>query len=374
MKMHHALIGTLVLAVTASVWAANRPKGWVTICTEGATCTVATNTNVAFGRADQFFYKILSGSFSCSESTFGGKVAGGKNECSVASSTSSSSSSVTSSVASSVASSSKASSSAVSSSSSSKASSSATSSATSSSSGIPPATGTTINSTTVTIPANTSRDYGYQRIGIVAQAANCDDEGQKPVFNLEDGATLKNVIIAGGLNGSDGVHCQGNCTLENVHWEDVCEDAATMLGGSGKTMTVIGGSASHASDKVFQHNGKGSTINISNFATYGDIQRFWASCGNCPSNGGPRYLVTNNVTINGAVVKPDGTAGYLLRLNYNYGDKATVRNWKIKGWKKGSPKVCVQAIGVQPGEAQTNNGEFWNTAYCDVKESDITSF
>ncbi|GAA5160276.1 pectate lyase [Viridibacterium curvum] len=226
----------------------------------------------------------------------------------------------------------------------------------------------------MTIPANTTRDYGFQRIGIVAQASNCDDEGQKPVFKLEDGASLKNVIIAGGLNGSDGVHCEGNCTLENVHWEDVCEDAATMLGGSGKIMKVIGGSASHASDKIFQHNGKGSTIQITNFSTYGDVQRFWASCGNCSSNGGPRYLVATGVTINGKVVKPDGSAGYLLRLNSNYGDKATIRSWKIKGWTKGNPKVCVQAIGVQPGEAQTNQGEFWNTAYCDVKESDITSF
>ncbi|MFT3736984.1 MAG: pectate lyase [Rhodocyclaceae bacterium] len=384
MKMRHALVGTLALAFAASAWAANRPKGWVTICTEGQTCSVAANTNVAFGRADQFIYKVLSGSFACAEATFGGKIAGGKNECSTAG-TSASSSSVASSSSSSKSSSltapsssssskssSSSSSTAPSSSSSSKSSSSVASS--SNSSGIPPATGTTINSTTVTIPANTTKDYGFMRIGITPQASDCDAEGQKAVFVLEDGASLKNVIIAGGLNGSDGVHCKGNCTLENVHWEDVCEDAATMEGGSGKVMKIIGGSASHASDKIFQHNGKGSTIQISNFSTYGDVQRFWASCGNCSSNGGPRNLVATGVTINGKVVKPDGSAGYLLRLNSNYGDKATLRSWKIKGWTKGNPKVCVQAIGVQPGEAQTNQGEFWNTAYCDVKESDITSF
>jgi pectate lyase len=207
----------------------------------------------------------------------------------------------------------------------------------------------------------------------VGTTCNEQDEGQQPVFNLADGAVLKNVRIKAG-GGADGIHCQGNCTLENVVWEDVCEDAATMHGGAGKVMKVIGGSASHAEDKVFQHNGKGSTINVSNFQTFGTIQRFWASCGNCSNNGGPRNLVATDVTINGPVAKPDGSAGYLLRLNSNYGDKATVRNLRVKGYSLGKPKVCVQAIGVQPGEAQVNNGEFWNTASCDISKTDVTSF
>ncbi|NSL53974.1 pectinesterase family protein [Uliginosibacterium aquaticum] len=67
----------------ASASAANRPSGYVTLCSEGKTCTVATATNVAFGRSDQFFYKTLTGSFACSEATFGGRIAGGVNECSI---------------------------------------------------------------------------------------------------------------------------------------------------------------------------------------------------------------------------------------------------------------------------------------------------
>lgn len=214
-----------------------------------------------------------------------------------------------------------------------------------------------------------TKDYAGATVG-----TSCDgqSESQQPVFVLQDGATLKNVKIKKG-GGADGVHCLGNCTLENVVWQEVCEDAATMKGGSGKTMKVIGGSATKADDKVFQHNGKGSTINLSGFQTYDRIQRLWASCGNCSSNGGPRYLVANNVKINGAVVKPDGvTAGYVIRLNQNYGDKATVRNLKIKNYSLGKPEVCVPAIGVQPGEAQKRLAEAWNTANCDISKSDVT--
>lgn len=72
------------------------------------------------------------------------------------------------------------------------------------------------------------------------------------VFILDPGATLKNVII--GAAQAEGVHCRGPCTLENVWWEDVCEDAATFRGSGPRY--IRGGGAKGASDKVFQHNGK----------------------------------------------------------------------------------------------------------------------
>ena len=104
------LAGALLLAVTATASAANRPAGYTTICKEGVTtCSVSATTNVAFGRADVFVYKQLSGTFACAEATFGSRVAGGVNECSVPTTSASSSvasSSVASSVSSSVASSS----------------------------------------------------------------------------------------------------------------------------------------------------------------------------------------------------------------------------------------------------------------------------
>lgn len=47
------------------------------------------------------------------------------------------------------------------------------------------------------------------------------------VFLLHEGATLKNVII--GKDQSEGVHCKGHCTLEFVWFEDVCEDAISIV-------------------------------------------------------------------------------------------------------------------------------------------------
>jgi hypothetical protein len=48
------------------------------------------------------------------------------------------------------------------------------------------------------------------------------------VFILRKGATLKNVII--GKNQGEGVYCLGGgCTIENVWFEDVCEDAISIV-------------------------------------------------------------------------------------------------------------------------------------------------
>ncbi|KAJ8556739.1 hypothetical protein ON010_g9225 [Phytophthora cinnamomi] len=75
------------------------------------------------------------------------------------------------------------------------------------------------------------------------------------VFLLEAGATLKNAII--GVNQMEGVHCDYNdCTIENVWWDDVCEDALSVKGGNAASVTrVLGGGARYADDKVIQHNG-----------------------------------------------------------------------------------------------------------------------
>jgi pectate lyase len=116
MKLKSLLFFLLSSSFAADLYAANRPSGYITLCNEGKTCSVATSTNVAFGRADKFFYKTLSGTFVCSEATFGGRIAGGVNECSrptaqtSASSVSLSSSSRSNSISSSISSSSRSSS------------------------------------------------------------------------------------------------------------------------------------------------------------------------------------------------------------------------------------------------------------------------
>ena len=79
-----ALLGCATSAFSAS----NRPEGWVTICKTGETCSVSSATNVAFGAADKFVYKILTGSFTCSVATFGSDPIPEKSvkECSISSS------------------------------------------------------------------------------------------------------------------------------------------------------------------------------------------------------------------------------------------------------------------------------------------------
>ncbi len=346
MKIKHLLIGFIASVLATGALAANRPAGFITICKEGQTCSVAGTTTVAFGRADQFIYRTLTGSFSCSQTTFVGRVDGGKNECSIRPVSSSSKSTTATSIPSSVK---------------------------------PQSSSSSSVSTPGSCKAG-SIISGKVDCGSVSIGTSCSEQNEKqaPVLTLEEGAYIKNLTIKAG-GGADGIHCKGNCTLENVVWEDVCEDAATMLGGPGTVMRVIGGSAKNAEDKVFQHNGVGSTIYVEGFNTYGTIGRLWASCGNCEGNAGPRKFIANGVNINGPVAKPDGSASYVLRLNSNYGDKATVRNLKIKGYKSGAPKVCVQATGITKAEEaagakQTNQGEFWNTSYCDISKSDVTSF
>ncbi|MFG1990838.1 pectate lyase [Actinoplanes sp. NPDC048988] len=164
------------------------------------------------------------------------------------------------------------------------------------------------------------------------------DEGQDPLFQLADGATLSNVII--GSPAADGVHCLGTCTLRNVWWQDVGEDAATFKGTSAsQTMTVVGGGAMHASDKTFQHNGPGTFV-IKDFQAR-DIGKLYRSCGNC-SKQYARKVQVSNVTVTTPLKA-------LVGVNANLGDVATVDKVTVVG---GTSKTVVCAIfkGVTSGE------------------------
>lgn len=130
------------------------------------------------------------------------------------------------------------------------------------------------------------------------------------IFILEDGASISNVII--GPNQAEGIHCRGSCTITNVWWQDVCEDAATLKGDG--DMTISGGGAFAASDKIIQVNGIG-TVSISNFYAE-DFGKVVRSCGNCDGNAGPRHIILDNV------VAVDG--GALCGINTNYGDTCDI--------------------------------------------------
>ncbi|MGQ4427774.1 pectate lyase, partial [Streptomyces violaceoruber] len=97
-----------------------------------------------------------------------------------------------------------------------------------------------------TLSVSGTKDYGMKRLyGTGDLGSGGQDEDQGPILELAPGAVLKNVII--GAPAADGVHCKGSCTLQNVWWEDVGEDAATFRGSSSSNVyTVSGGGAKEA--------------------------------------------------------------------------------------------------------------------------------
>ncbi|KAF2018789.1 polysaccharide lyase family 3 protein [Aaosphaeria arxii CBS 175.79] len=150
------------------------------------------------------------------------------------------------------------------------------------------------------------------------------------VFLLEDGATLKNAII--GKDQIEGVHCKGSCTIQNVWWVDVCEDALSLKGDG--NASVIGGGAQSAEDKVIQHNGKG-TVTIDGF-TVMDFGKLYRACGNCKNSVARQVVIKNVKAFNGKV---------LAGINPNFGDKATISGTCASSVKT----ICEEFKGTKPG-------------------------
>jgi hypothetical protein len=68
----------------------------------------------------------------------------------------------------------------------------------------------------------------------------------------------------------------------------------------------------------------------------------------------------------------DAKIGSIAGINGNYRDSATIRNLKIKNYKTGKPKVCVEYVGIQKGQGESRKiGEKWNTSACNVSHSDV---
>ncbi|KAK4457551.1 pectate lyase [Cladorrhinum samala] len=178
----------------------------------------------------------------------------------------------------------------------------------------PTASATTNLAAARTLAAGEYLDGGMKQWDRYPSTCNDQSEGgdKDAVFILQDGATLSNVII--GPNNGEGIHCKGKCTLNNVWWTDVCEDAATFLQSSG-TSYVNGGGARGASDKILQHNG-GGTVAVKNFYAK-DSGKLYRSCGNCGSQTARHSTFTNIKVENVKVV-----AG----VNANYKDTTKVTN------------------------------------------------
>ncbi|MFE1547437.1 pectate lyase [Streptomyces sp. NPDC058718] len=186
-------------------------------------------------------------------------------------------------------------------------------------------------------------------------------ESQKPLFVLKDGATLKNVVI--GTPAADGVHCLGSCTLQNVWWENVGEDAATFKGTSKTAVYAVhGGGAKGASDKVFQFNGAGKlVVNKFQVADFGKLVR---SCGNCKKQY-PRTILINDVDIT--------TPGKsIVGVNANYGDTASLRNIRIHGDAKKKIKPCTRFTGNDTGKEPKEIGTGPDGTTCRYEAGDLS--
>ncbi|KAI1698729.1 pectate lyase domain-containing protein [Ditylenchus destructor] len=216
-----------------------------------------------------------------------------------------------------------------------------------------------------TVKAGEVFDGGNNRY-VATKGDGGQSEHQPAVFTLEDGATLKDVVI--GKPGADGVHCKGSCTLENVWWEDVGEDAATFEGGANATYKVIGGGAKDAADKVFQHNG-GGTLTVQNFQV-DNFGKLYRSCGNCKNNG-PNLPRKADLEC----IKATGPGMSIAAVNENYGDSVTLKNIQIAGKVK---EVCATYEGNNT-EAEPPMKEKYEATqdgdgkYCNYKKSDITT-
>ncbi|KAK4221555.1 pectate lyase [Podospora fimiseda] len=185
----------------------------------------------------------------------------------------------------------------------------------------PVATATTHLAAARTIAAGQTFDGGMKQWDRNPSTCNQQAEGgeKDAVFILQDGATLNNVIV--GPNNGEGIHCKGKCTLNNIWWTDVCEDAATFKQtSSSSTSYVNGGGARHASDKIFQHNG-GGTLSVKNFYAY-NSGKLYRSCGNCGTQYA-RHSTFTNVKVENIKV--------IAGVNANYGDTTVIRNSCVKG-------------------------------------------
>jgi len=194
---------------------------------------------------------------------------------------------------------------------------------------------------TTTTTVSGTFDGGLKRYYGVGDGSQ--SESQPAMFDVKDGGTIQNVII--GAPAGDGIHCLGSCTIRNVWWLDVGEDAATFKGTSSTTKVLVtGGGARSASDKVFQHNGGGS-VTIENFSVE-NFGKLYRSCGNCKSGMYRRAVTIRNITAT-------APGKVLAGINTNYGDTATLTGITIVGDSSKKISLCDLYKGNSTGAEPT---------------------
>lgn len=124
-----------------------------------------------------------------------------------------------------------------------------------------------------------------------------DQSSTKAIIEVANGGSVKNVIF--GKNIGDGIHCLGSCTIDNVWFPYICDDAITInLDGTATAASTISNSGfKGARDKIIQHNGGDSTLNINN--VYAEVGgKLYRSCG---KGGGCTTSAKHTVNISNAI-------------------------------------------------------------------------
>ncbi|CZT00513.1 related to pectate lyase [Rhynchosporium graminicola] len=199
---------------------------------------------------------------------------------------------------------------------------------------VPKSAGTSILKAAQTIAAGASFDGKLIMYDRGTPCTGQQERGDEAaVFQIEHGGSISNVII--GPNQSEGIHCQGACTLTNVWWPEVCEDAFTIKNqAAGETTRIIGGGAFNAQDKVLQHNG-GGTLDVSNFTVIG-FGKLYRACGNCAQSTNRHVKMSNIMATNGEI---------LAGVNGNFGDTAIIKNSRVHNVSS----ICTNFKGVTKG-------------------------
>ncbi|KAH9907757.1 pectate lyase-domain-containing protein [Xylariomycetidae sp. FL2044] len=221
---------------------------------------------------------------------------------------------------------------------------------------MPASSGSSALSDVMTIASGETFDGGMVAYDRGVSCTEGEGGDSDAVFQIENGGTLKNVII--GPNQIEGVHCQGSCTIENVWWSAVCEDAFSVKNqDAGETTYITGGGAFGAEDKVIQHNGAG-TVSVSGF-TVDDFGKLYRSCGNCDTMY-ERQVVMDGITAS--------SGSQLCGINSNYGDSCTITDSAVSD----VDDVCVTYTGNDTGDEPEENGSGPDGTYCIYDESDVS--
>lgn len=122
------------------------------------------------------------------------------------------------------------------------------------------ATGDVVLDAPIAVGSGEVFDGGCQRFRAAWPGGGEDPD---PLFRLEDGARLINVML--GTPTADGIHAHGDALLENVVWERVGDDALTLREEG--TVTIAGGSAAYGTNTIFQINAPG-TLHVTDFVAH----------------------------------------------------------------------------------------------------------